>query len=131
MRRGKTDRKRVSARAGAVAAGAVAGLETLERRRLLAAHIVGGAQNFATIQAAVDAASPGQTITVDPGTYNEVVWISKANLNVLGPKTGVHGGSNTRGTGEARPGAAECRAAGCLRSRKVHPGDRSRWFHRF
>src|SRR5688500_15550986 len=98
MRRQKPDRKKVPARARH---GVAAVLERLELRRLLAAHIVGGHQNFATIQAAVNAASAGQTVVVDPGTYNEVVWVSTPNVSVLGPKTGIHGGSNTRGTGEA------------------------------
>ena len=50
-------------------------VETLERRRLLAAHIVGSSTVYSTIQAAVDAAVAGQTVTVDPGNYPESVSI--------------------------------------------------------
>ncbi|MEO6435409.1 MAG: carbohydrate-binding protein, partial [Tepidisphaeraceae bacterium] len=75
--------------------------ERLEDRRLLAAHIVGNPTNFATIQAAVNAATPGATVTVDPGTYNELVFIDKAGLSVLGSRSGTHAGSNTRGVNEA------------------------------
>jgi hypothetical protein len=39
-------------------------IESLERRRMLAAHIVGSAAVYATIQQAVDAANAGATITV-------------------------------------------------------------------
>jgi hypothetical protein len=39
---------------------------------------------FSTIQGAIDAASPGYVIAVQPGTYNEDVNINKANLKVLG-----------------------------------------------
>ena len=51
-------------------------LEHLERRQLLAAHIVGSGTVYATIQAAVDAAVAGQTVTVDPGTYAEAARYS-------------------------------------------------------
>lgn len=40
---------------------------------------------FTTIQAAVTAASPGDTIRVCAGTYNEVVTVDKANLQLIGP----------------------------------------------
>src|SRR4051794_38471752 len=75
-------------------------LEQLETRRFLAAHIVGNATNFATIQAAVDAASAGQTVTVDPGNYPETVSIFK-QLTVKGAQAGNDGRSNARGTGES------------------------------
>ena len=39
--------------------------ESLEERRLLAAHVVGSATSYATIQAAVDAAASGGTVTVE------------------------------------------------------------------
>ncbi|MGP8237053.1 MAG: right-handed parallel beta-helix repeat-containing protein [Limisphaerales bacterium] len=38
--------------------------------------------DYAAIQAAVDAASPGDTIVVGDGTYNEQVTIAKANLTL-------------------------------------------------
>jgi hypothetical protein len=42
---------------------------------------------FTSVQAAVNAASPGATIRVCPGTYNEVVTVNKANLQLVGPRT--------------------------------------------
>jgi len=39
---------------------------------------------FATIQSAVDAALPGQTVSVCPGTYNEQVTISTSHLTITG-----------------------------------------------
>jgi regulation of enolase protein 1 (concanavalin A-like superfamily) len=74
--------------------------ETLETRRFLAAQIVGNPTSFATIQAAVDAASPGATITVDAGTYPEQVAISKT-LTINGARAGVDGRSNARGVNES------------------------------
>ena len=74
-------------------------LESLEPRQLLAAHIVGSAVNYATIQAAVNAAPQGATITVDAGTYRELVTINKT-VTLRGAKAGVD--ARTRATtGEA------------------------------
>src|SRR5690348_9101457 len=50
-------------------------LERMEGRALLATLTVGSGQDFTTIQAAVDAASAGDTIAVKPGTYSEQVTI--------------------------------------------------------
>jgi hypothetical protein len=69
--------------------------ETLEARRLLAAHIVGSTVSYATIQAAVNAASAGATITVDAGTYNEEVTVNK-QLNIQGANAGID--ARTRAT---------------------------------
>ena len=40
--------------------------------------------DFATIQAAVDAAAPGALILIGPGTYNEVVNVTTDNLTIRG-----------------------------------------------
>ena len=51
----------------------------------------GGAQRFAdpgiTLQAAVDAAAPGDTIQLDPGLYLEDVQISTHGLRLIGQKS--------------------------------------------
>jgi len=59
------------------------GVELLEGRQLMAAHIVGMPGAFATIQAAVNAAPAGGTVRVDPGVYHESVVINK-QLTVQG-----------------------------------------------
>src|SRR5947209_4650869 len=62
--------------------------ELLELRRMLAAHVVGSTAVYSTIQAAVNAAAPGGTVTVDAGTYPELVAIGKS-LTVLGAESGI------------------------------------------
>ena len=62
---------------------------------MLAAHIAGNTTSYSTIQAAVDAAVAGATITVDPGTYNETVTIAK-QLTLKGAQAGIDA-RNTRG----------------------------------
>jgi hypothetical protein len=47
---------------------------------------------YSTIQSAVDAAVPGDTIVVCPGTYNESVTINTANVKLLG----AHAGKDAR-----------------------------------
>ena len=70
-------------------------IEPLEGRLLLAAHIVGSAAVYPTIQAAVYAATPGAVITVDPGVYPELVWIDKT-LTIQGAQAGVDARSAVR-----------------------------------
>jgi parallel beta-helix repeat protein len=50
---------------------------------------VGLGQQYATIQAAVDAARPGSRILVYPGVYDEAVSVSKNNLQILAQGKGV------------------------------------------
>jgi hypothetical protein len=45
--------------------------------------------DFATIQAAIDAANPGDTILIGAGTYHEHITINKAGLNLVGAEPGV------------------------------------------
>jgi polygalacturonase len=42
-----------------------------------------------TIQAAVDAAQPGDTILVPPGTYRESVLVNKSHLTITGSPAAV------------------------------------------
>src|SRR5437773_3528347 len=72
------------------------GMEAVERRRLLAAHVVGDSTVYTTIQAAIDAAPAGGTVTVDPGTYEELVRVTKAGLTIKGAQAGVDGRTPSR-----------------------------------
>ena len=71
-------------------------IELFERRLLFAAHVVGSPADFPTIQAAVDAAPAGGTVTVDPGTYAELVIVEKP-LVLRGAQAGVDARTTTRG----------------------------------
>jgi len=75
-------------------------LEQLELRFFMAAHIVGSTTTYSTIQAAVNAASPGAVITVDAGTYNEQVTVNKS-LTIQGAKAGIDARSSSRSTSGA------------------------------
>ena len=64
-------------------------VEAVEGRLLMAAHIAGNSTVYSTIQAAVNAAVAGATITVDAGTYSEQVTVSKT-LTIEGAQAGVN-----------------------------------------
>lgn len=49
-----------------------------------------GSNNYCTIQAAINAASPGDVITVDAGTYVENIVVNKS-LTILGPNANTSG----------------------------------------
>jgi nitrous oxidase accessory protein NosD len=53
-----------------------------------------------TIQAAVDAAQPGDTILVPPGTYRESVLVTKSHLTITGSPAAV---IDAPGTGRCPP----------------------------
>jgi parallel beta-helix repeat protein len=55
--------------------------ESLERRDLPSTLVV---HPGASIQAAVNAATPGSTILIEPGVYKQAVTINKADLNLIG-----------------------------------------------
>lgn len=75
-------------------------IEALEGRLMLAAHIVGSSTVYSTIQAAVNAAPAGATITVDPGTYTELITVDEP-LTIDGAQAGVDARSNTRAANSA------------------------------
>ena len=75
-------------------------IEPVERRLLMAAHVAGSATSYATIQAAVNAAAAGGTVTVDAGTYAEQVTVNKP-LTIQGAKAGVDARGGGRPTASA------------------------------
>jgi parallel beta-helix repeat protein len=65
-----------------------------------------------TIQAAVDAAHPGDTILVPPGNYRETVLVNKSGLTIAGPPSAVLDAGGARsairvGTGTISRGGPE------------------------
>ncbi len=63
---------------------------------MFAAHILGSSVVYPTIQSAVNAAAPGATINVDPGTYDETVYVTEP-LTINGANAGIAGTSTARG----------------------------------
>ena len=51
-----------------------------------------------TIQAAVDAAQPGDTVRVPPGTYHENVFVTKDNITIEGSPGAILDGTGVSGT---------------------------------
>jgi hypothetical protein len=83
----------------------------MERRRLLAAHVAGSSVVYTTIQAAVNAAPVGGTVTVDAGTYAEEVTVTTASLTILGAQAGIDGRTASR---KAATGATESLVTGAV-----------------
>ncbi len=52
-----------------------------------------------TIQAAVDAANPGDTVRVPPGTYRENVFVTKDNIIIEGSQGAILDGTGLTGSG--------------------------------
>jgi parallel beta-helix repeat protein len=63
------------------------------------ANVVKVPKDFSTIQAAVNAASPGDTIKVAAGVYNENVVISTSGLRLKASEGAVIDGASLTGTG--------------------------------
>jgi pectin methylesterase-like acyl-CoA thioesterase len=94
----------------------------------------GGAPCYRTIQAAVDAASAGDTIIVEAGTYNGNVDVTKANLRLLGQAGATVNGAFMLQTDRAGRGGSrwlqhkgwhrarvDRRSVRCLHIRSRHP----------
>jgi parallel beta-helix repeat protein len=62
-------------------------LEALEERWVPSTLTVGSGKQYATIGAALTAASPGDTINVYPGTYNEQLTIAKSGIKLVAQPT--------------------------------------------
>src|SRR5690242_5355782 len=72
-------------------------IEAVERRQMLSAHVAGSSTVYPTIQAAVDAAPVGGTVTVDPGSYQELIVIDTPGLTVQGAQANVDARATERG----------------------------------
>ena len=74
---------------------------------------------YSTIQSAVDAARPGATVTVCPGTYTEDVIVSTP-LTLRGADATIRGTSSANGNcdqlGASGPGSAPCLAGVTIKS---------------
>jgi parallel beta-helix repeat protein len=66
------------------AARAVPRVESLEDRTVPSTLEVGAGEKYTTITSAMNAANPGDTVLVDPGTYTEQVFITKDRIKLIG-----------------------------------------------
>ena len=62
------------------------------------ALVVGASAQYKTVQSAVDAAKPGQTIFIQPGTYNEQVWVKLSNITIIGESSSPNSYSGNKVT---------------------------------
>ena len=70
-----------------------------------------GSGGYDTIQEAIDAASPGDTIEIAAGTYDEHVVIDKA-VTLLGANAGIGGNDDSRGPESVVTGGVKVQAGG-------------------
>lgn len=68
----------------------VLGLNVITAAPAAAATTINVPGDYATIQAAIDSASPGDTIVVAAGTYDEMVVLDKDGLTLQGANAGIH-----------------------------------------
>jgi pectinesterase len=62
------------------------------------ALVVGSGGQYRTVQSAVNAASPGRTIFIQPGTYREQVFVQKNNITIIGASSSPDSYSGNRVT---------------------------------
>ena len=93
-KRAKRNDRAVAQAAGQAILDAVV-FDRLEDRQMMAAHVAGSPASYSTIQAAVNAAPAGGTVTVDGGTYTETVTVNK-QLTIDGIEAGVDARGNAR-----------------------------------
>lgn len=72
-----------------------------------------GTGSYSTVQAAVDAASPGDVIFVKDGTYNEVVTVSAANITIIGESSRDTVIAYNNSAGTAKPDGSTYGTSGC------------------
>lgn len=114
--------RRIQQLAGIAVGIAAAGLCTAPSAHAVGVHVVMEGQS---IQKAVDAARPGDTVLVLPGTYQESVRISTANLTLRGsgPRTVIAPpAATTTATGPDSGTATACAGDGvCVTGTAGHP----------
>lgn len=93
------ERKRINDKLSDLTGGPGGGGAPVNTNAILVSKNLDGRNGFSSIQAAVDTASSGNTIFVEPGTYNEGVVIEEDidTLTLEGPNAGIAGDSDARG----------------------------------